>query len=97
LDAVSGDKLDTGKIAARGWKKEGIEKTPLGEASVYQLANNSTRIVAHATPSGFCTVDAYGQAPDQFDAFQAAIASELKTEFGQNGITDQKFADPSNW
>jgi hypothetical protein len=93
VDAVSPDKLDADKLAARGWKKLGNDKAPFGEVAVFRHATNGARILAGLRPTGYCIVDAYAQNATQFEGFQTAIEVQLKTEFGMNGLTDVKSGD----
>jgi hypothetical protein len=96
IDAVSPDKLDADKLSRRGWKKQGNDKAPFGEVSVFQHASNSARILAGLRPSGYCIVDAYSQNANLFEAVQTAIEERLKTEFGMSGLTDVKSGEANS-
>jgi len=94
IDAVSPDKLDSGKLVARGWVKQGDERAPFGQTAIYSHAGNTARIYASPTPSGYCIVDGYGQDFSQFELYQNAVADRLKTDFGASGLTDVTIGKP---
>lgn len=87
ISAVSPDKLDTAKLEARGWAKEGGQHAPFGDTSIYTHVGNAARIYANPTPEGYCIVDGYVQDFSQFDSYQAAVADRLTVDFGSSGLS----------
>ena len=96
VDAVSPDKLDTGKLLARGWTKQGDHKAPFGAATLFAHPKNSARIYASLTPSGYCIVDGCGQNAVQFDNVQAAVGDRLLADYGVSGLSDVKSGVPGS-
>jgi hypothetical protein len=94
MEAVASDKLETDKLTSSGWKKQGVEKIPLGEYSVLQSGAQGVRILAGSSPSSFCFADGYIQSADQFDAVSDLIGKRLKAAYGTTGQTDVASGKP---
>jgi hypothetical protein len=94
IDAVSPDKLDSGKLAARGWVKSSDERVPFGQVAIYTHVGSTVRVYTSPAPSGYCIVDGYALDFRQFELYQNAIADRLKADYGTTGLTGVTIGKP---
>ena len=87
IDAVSPDKLDPGKLNTRSWDKQSEQRAPFGSSALYTHAGSAAQIFASPSAEGFCIVDGYAKDFGQFETYRDAIASRLKADYNNTGLT----------
>lgn len=96
IEAVSPDRLDTGKLVAMGWVREGEERAPFGPVGRYSHGGAASTIYASPHAQGYCIVDGYAKVASDFDTYQSALAARFKADFGLQGTTDVSMGKPGD-